>query len=217
MLKIHAITYNPWQENTYIIAGENGKCIIVDPGCFSDDEKHHLVSFLDDHQLNPTRLLNTHLHLDHVFGNHFVCEHFKLGAEAHKEDEFWLGKTVEYAKQFGFNLTQNPPALKGYLEHDQVIDFEGSTIKIIHVPGHSPGGLALYLEKENILIAGDILFRESVGRADLPGGDFPTLISGIKKHLLTLPEDTIVYCGHGPSTTIGHEKTYNSFIKYAEN
>ncbi len=212
MLKVHSITYNPWQENTYIISAENGECIIVDPGCLSPEEQTHLVSFLADNELNPVRLLNTHLHLDHVFGNRFVCEHFNLSAEAHKADEFWIEQTVSYAAQVGFLLEQNPPALKGYLEHNQIIEFGDSTIKILHVPGHSPGGVALYLEKENTLIAGDVLFRESIGRADLPGGDYDALILGIKTHLLSLPEKTVVYSGHGPSSTIGHEKIHNQFF-----
>ncbi|MGQ1784348.1 MULTISPECIES: MBL fold metallo-hydrolase [unclassified Saccharicrinis] len=212
MLKIHPLTYNPWQENTYIIAAENGDCIIVDPGCLTDEEQQHLVSYLEDNHLKPVRLLNTHLHLDHVFGNRFVCEHFKLGAEAHQGDEFWIEQTVPYATQMGFAIKENPPALKGYLQHAQVIEFGGSTIKMLHIPGHSPGGVALYMENENTVIAGDVLFRESIGRADLPGGDFDTLISGIKTHLLTLPDETVVYPGHGPSTTIGHEKKHNQFL-----
>ncbi|WP_066628140.1 MBL fold metallo-hydrolase [Labilibacter marinus] len=212
MLKIHPLTYNPWQENTYIISAENGDCIIIDPGCLEPKEQEHLVSYITEQNLKPVRLINTHLHLDHVFGNRFVCEHYNLGAEAHKDDEFWIEQTVPYAAQMGFQLEQNPPALKGYLEHKQVIEFGGSTIEIFHIPGHSPGGCALYMEKENSVIAGDVLFRESIGRSDLPGGDFDTLIAGIKEHLLTLPDETVVYSGHGPSSTIAHEKIHNQFL-----
>lgn len=212
MLKIHSIAYNPWQENTYIIEAPNGDCIIVDPGCLSPEEQEHLASFLSEKSLTPVRLLNTHLHLDHVFGNRFVCEKYNLGAEAHKDDEFWLEQTVPYAAQMGFQLEQNPPALKGYLEHRQLIEFGGSTIKIFHIPGHSPGGVALYMEREKIVIAGDVLFRESVGRADLPGGNFDKLINGIKINLFTLPDETVVYSGHGPSSTIAHEKANNPYF-----
>ncbi|SMO68934.1 Glyoxylase, beta-lactamase superfamily II [Saccharicrinis carchari] len=212
MLKVITIPFNPWQENTYIIAAENGECIIVDPGCLSPEEQEHLVTFLDDNKLTPVRLLNTHLHLDHVFGNHFVCEKYNLGAEAHKDDEFWLDQMVAYAAQMGVQIEQNPPALKGYLEHGQVIEFAGSTIQVRHIPGHSPGGVVFYMEKEKAVIAGDVIFRESVGRSDLPGGDFDTLISGIKTHLFTLPDETVVYSGHGPSSTIGHEKANNPFF-----
>lgn len=212
MLTIHTLTYNPWQENTYLIAAENGDCIIVDPGCLEPQEQEHFASFIEERKLNPVRLVNTHLHLDHVFGMRFVCDKYNMGAEAHRADEFWIEQTVPYAAQMGFQLEQNPPALKGYVEHNQTIEFGGSTIKILHVPGHSPGGVALYMEKEKTVIAGDVLFRESVGRADLPGGDFNALIFGIKEHLMSLPEDTVVYSGHGPSSTIGHEKVHNSFL-----
>ncbi|MCW3785617.1 MBL fold metallo-hydrolase [Plebeiibacterium sediminum] len=212
MLKVHTLIYSPWQENTYVVSAENGDCIIIDPGCLTAEEQQHLVNFISSNNLNPTKLLNTHLHLDHVFGNRFVCERYNLGAEAHKDDEFWIEQTVPYAAQMGMQLEQNPPALKGYLEHNQEIEFGGSVIKVLHIPGHSPGGIALYCEKEGFVIAGDVLFRESVGRADLPGGDFDTLINGIKTHLLTLPKETIVYSGHGPTTTIEHESKHNMFF-----
>lgn len=212
MLKVHTLTYNPWQENTYIIAAENGDCIIVDPGCLSVEEQDHLENYLEEKQLAPNRLFNTHLHLDHVFGNHFICERFNLGAEAHKADEFWIEQTVSYAAQMGMQVEQNPPALKSYFEDEQEIEFGGSVIKVLHVPGHSPGGVVFYCQKEGFAIAGDVLFRESVGRADLPGGNFDALIDGIKTKLLTLPDEVVVYSGHGPSTTIGHEKVHNAFF-----
>jgi len=212
MLKVHTLIYSPWQENTYVISADNGDCIIIDPGCLTADEQQHLVSFLTTNNFTPKKLLNTHLHLDHVFGNRFVCERYNLGAEAHEDDEFWIEQTVPYAAQMGMQLEQNPPALKGYLKHNQEIEFGGSIIKVLHIPGHSPGGVALYCEKEGFVIAGDVLFRESVGRADLPGGDFDTLIAGIKQHLLTLPMNTIVYSGHGPTTTIEHESKHNMFF-----
>ncbi|TLX75333.1 MBL fold metallo-hydrolase [Labilibacter sediminis] len=212
MLKVHTLPYNPWQENTYIISAENGDCIIIDPGCLSPEEQQHLVAYVSENKLNPVKLLNTHLHLDHVFGNRFVSEHFKLGAIAHKGDEFWLEQTVPYAAQMGMQLEQNPPALEGYLEDNQEIEFGGSVIQVLHIPGHSPGGVALYCPNEGFAIVGDVLFRESIGRTDLPGGDFDTLISGIKTKLLSLPDETVVYSGHGPSTTIGHEKVHNQFF-----
>ncbi len=212
MLKVHTLIYSPWQENTYVISADNGDCIIIDPGCLTAEEQQHLVNFISTNNFTPKRLLNTHLHLDHVFGNRFVCERYNLGAEAHKNDEFWIEQTVPYAAQMGMQLEQNPPALTGYLEHGQEIEFGGATLKVLHIPGHSPGGIALHCEKEGFVIAGDVLFRESVGRADLPGGDFDTLIAGIKEHLLTLPQDTIVYSGHGPTTTIEHESKHNMFF-----
>ena len=212
MLTVHTLTYNSWQENTYIMAADNVDCIIIDPGCLNVEEQKNLVNYLDEHKLVPKRLFNTHLHLDHVFGNHFVCEHYNIGAEAHKADEFWIEQTVAYAGQMGMHVEQNPPALTAYFEDGQKIKFGNSTIKVLHVPGHSPGGVVFYCESEGFAIAGDVLFRESVGRADLPGGDFDTLIEGVRSKLLTLPDEVIVYPGHGPSTTIGHEKLHNMFL-----
>lgn len=213
MLKVHTLPYNPWQENTYLISADNGECIIIDPGCLADHEQQHLVQYLKENNLTPTKLWNTHLHLDHVFGNRFVCDTFNLSAVAHKGDEFWIEKTVEYAGSMGIEVKENPPAIGTYFEDGQELEFGGSIIKIIHVPGHSPGGVVLYAEKEGFAIAGDVLFRDSIGRADLPGGDYDTLISGIKAKLLTLPAEVAVYPGHGPSTTIGYEKENNMHLQ----
>jgi len=212
MLKVRTLTYNPWQENTYVIESENGECIIVDPGCITAEEQQHLVNYLKTNNLTPVKLFNTHLHLDHVFGNHFVSERFNLGVEAHKGDEFWIDQTVPYAAQMGIQLEQNPPKISNYLEDGQKIQFGGSQIEVLHVPGHSPGGIVFYCSNEKFAIVGDVLFRESIGRADLPGGDFDTLINGIKTKLLVLADDVVIYSGHGPSTTIGHERNYNMFF-----
>ncbi len=212
MLKVHTLPYNPWQENTYILSAENGNSIVIDPGCLTAEEQQHLNTYMNDHHLTPARLFNTHLHLDHVFGNRFVCEEFGLGAEAHQGDEFWIEQTVSYAAQMGMQLEENPPNLKAHFEHGDEIEFEGSQIKVLHVPGHSPGGITFYCPKEGFAIVGDVLFRDSVGRSDLPGGDFDTLINGIKTNLFTLPDETVIYPGHGPSSTIGYEKQNNPFF-----
>jgi glyoxylase-like metal-dependent hydrolase (beta-lactamase superfamily II) len=212
MLTAHTLTYNPWQENTYIISAENGECIIIDPGCLDKHEQDHLVKYMEEKNLKPVRLLNTHLHLDHVFGNQFVCEEFNLWPEAHQGDEFWIEQTVSYAAQMGIQLNEKPPALKAYLTHGQEIEFGGSIIKVLHIPGHSPGSVVFYCEKEGFVIVGDVLFKESIGRADLPGGDFDSLITGIKENLMTLPDEVKVYSGHGPQTSIGYERTHNMFF-----
>ena len=212
-MKVHTIPLNPWQVNTYILSDESGECVIIDPGCFSDEEKEHLTRFISDNNLKPVRLLHTHLHLDHVFGTRFVSETYGLKPEAHPDDEFFIGITKDYASQFGVTLEENPPALGNYLNEGDEIKFGSSELKVIHIPGHSPGGITFYNSKEGILIAGDVLFKESIGRTDLPGGDYDTLISSIKNKLLTLPEDTVVFPGHGPSTSIGYEKGSNPFLK----
>ncbi len=213
MLTVHTLVYSPWQENTYLLAAENGECIIIDPGCFAENEQQHLVQYLKERNLKPTMLLNTHLHLDHTFGNRFVEETFNLKALAHKDDEFWIERTVEHSAQMGFPVKENPPALGGYIEDNQEIEFGGSTIKVMHIPGHSPGGVVLYCEKEGVVIAGDVIFRESVGRADLPGGDYATLITGIRSKLLVLPDEVEVYPGHGPKTTIAYERAHNMHLQ----
>jgi len=212
-MKVHTLPLNPWQVNTYILSDETGECVIIDPGCFSEEEQKQLTDFITENNLKPVRLLHTHLHLDHVFGTRFVYEKYDLKPEAHPDDEFLIGITKDYASQFGVTMEENPPELGNYLNEGDEVNFGNSSLKIIHIPGHSPGGITFYNENENILIAGDVLFRESIGRTDLPGGDYDTLISSIKTKLLTLPGETVVYPGHGPATSIEYEKTSNPFLK----
>jgi len=212
-MHIHTFPLNPWQVNTYIISDETNECVIIDPGCFSPEEQQQLTDFISENNLKPVRLLHTHLHLDHVFGTRFVSETYGLKPEAHPDDEFLISITKDYALQFGVTLEENPPALGNYLNEEDELTFGNSTLKVIHIPGHSPGGITFYNKEDKILIAGDVLFRNSIGRTDLPGGDYDTLISNIKNKLLVLPENTVVYPGHGPSTTIGDEKAENPFLK----
>ncbi len=213
MLKVHQLTYSMWQENTYLLAAENGDCIVIDPGCLSDAEKQHFAEYISTNNLNPVRMINTHLHLDHVFGCRFVAEKYNLKLEAHPDDEFWVERTVEFSSQMGVDLDQNPPAVENYIQDEEEIEFGGSVIKFLHIPGHTPGHLVFYLEKEKVAIVGDVLFKNSVGRADLPGGDFDTLINGIKSKLMVLPDDVKTYSGHGPSSTIGEERVNNMFLR----
>ena len=212
-MNIHTIPLNPWQVNTYILSDDSGECVIIDPGCFGSEEESKLSEFLSSNGLKPVRLLHTHLHLDHVFGTRYVSEKYGLKPEAHPDDEIFIPITKDYASQFGVTLDDNPPPLGAYLNEDDEIHFGKSNLKIIHIPGHSPGGIVFYSETDGIAIAGDVLFRDSIGRTDLPGGDHDSLISNIKNKLFTLPEDTVVYPGHGPSTTIGYEMKNNPFIQ----
>jgi len=211
-MNIHTLPLNPWQVNTIILSDETNECVIIDPGCFNAEEEQQLSDFISENGLKPVRLLHTHLHLDHVFGTRYVAEKYGIRPEAHPDDEFFIAFTKDYASQFGASIEQNPPELGNYLNESDTVSFGNTTLKVIHVPGHSPGGIAFYNENEGVLIAGDVLFRESIGRTDLPGGDFDTLISNIKSKLFILPAETIVYPGHGPSTTIGHEKENNPFL-----
>lgn len=212
MIKIDIIPINPWQENTYILSDETKECVIIDPGCLTVEEREAVSRFIEDKGYQPVRLLQTHMHLDHVFGSKYIADKYNLKLEAHKDDEFWGEQTVDYAANFGMELDSNPPAIGNYLTEGDKVTFGHSSLDVIHVPGHSPGGIVFYSCEDKIAIVGDVLFRESIGRADLPGGDFETLVSNIKNKLMTLDEDVKIYPGHGPSSTIGHEKARNPFL-----
>ncbi|MBR8535986.1 MBL fold metallo-hydrolase [Carboxylicivirga sediminis] len=212
MIHVDIIPINPWQENTYILSDETKECVIIDPGCLSAEERDAVARFIEQKGYQPVRLLQTHMHLDHVFGSKFIADKYNLKLEAHKDDEFWGEQTVEYAANFGMELDANPPAIGNYLNEGDKVTFGSSSLEVIHVPGHSPGGIVFYSKEDKIAIVGDVLFRESIGRADLPGGDFETLVSNIKNKLLVLDDEVKVYPGHGPASTIGHERTSNPFL-----
>ncbi len=211
-MNINIIPINPWQENTYILSDETKECVIIDPGCLSPEERDSVARFIDEKGYKPVRLLQTHMHLDHVFGSKFIADKYNLKLEAHKDDEFWGAQTVDYAANFGMQLDSNPPAIGNYLNEGDKVTFGQSSLEVIHVPGHSPGGIVFYSKSDKMAIVGDVLFRESIGRADLPGGDFDVLVSNIKSKLLALDDDVAVYPGHGPSSTIGHERQNNPFL-----
>lgn len=212
MLQIETLVFSPFQENTYVLWDETGDCVIVDPGCLEIREEQRLVAFIEQHNLKPVKLINTHLHLDHVFGSAFVADKWGLEIWAHRDDEFMIPNTVNHARNFGVSMNDNPPPVNHYISDGDDVTFGNTTLKVIHVPGHSPGGVAFYHQQSASLISGDILFRESVGRSDLPGGNHEQLIAGIMQKLMTLPDNVKVYPGHGPTTTIGWEKSHNSYL-----
>ena len=211
-MTIKTFTFNPFQENTYLVFDETNEAILIDAGCITDAEKQLLKLFIEDSNLNLKRLINTHLHLDHQFGNKFIFNTFGIKPEACVEDEYLLENVVAQARSFGFQVEEEAQLLGGYIIENQDIKFGNSSLKAIHVPGHSPGSMAFYSEKEGVLFAGDVLFYASIGRTDLPKGDYATLILSITKKLLTLPDSTVIYSGHGPTTTIGNEKTNNPYL-----
>lgn len=212
MITVDVLVFNPFQENTYVLYDETGECVIIDPGCLEIREEERLKKHITDKRLKPVFLLNTHLHLDHVFGNRYVCDTWDIPCKAHRDDAFFIDMIKPHALQYGIKVSENPPPVTQFINEGDEITFGNSTLKVIHVPGHSPGGVAFLSDACSFVIAGDVLFRGSIGRSDLVQGDFDVLIAGIRNKLLTLPENTIVYSGHGPSTTIGNEKAENPFL-----
>ncbi|MBP1613437.1 MAG: putative metallo-beta-lactamase [Bacteroidetes bacterium] len=199
--------------NCYVIWDETKEAVVIDAGCFYDEEKQALKNFILSNELNVKHLLNTHLHLDHIFGNPFMLKEFGLQAEACQIDEFWLESAPKQSRMFGFELKEAPVPLGKYLIDGDIITFGNITLEAIHVPGHSPGSLVFYCKEENCMFSGDVLFQGSIGRADLTGGNFEELKEHICSRLFVLPNETIVYPGHGAPTTIGIEKAENPFFR----
>jgi len=211
MLKIEVFVFSPIQENTYLLYNENKDCIIIDPGCYFQDEKDQLKSFITKYELQPKMLLNTHCHLDHVFGNKFIAENYQLTLRLHPFEQNMLMMAPSSGLMFDLPF-DNYQGEYIFLNEGDTIKLGTDVLDIIHVPGHSPGSICFYCKEQKFLIGGDVLFNGSIGRTDLPGGDFDTLITNLTKKVLSLPEDVTVYSGHGPVTTIGIEKKSNPFL-----
>lgn len=208
-MRVHKLTYNPFQENTYIVSDETNECIIIDPGCYTREEQDHLKVYVENEELKPVKLINTHCHIDHVLGNYFVSKHWNLELGMHEDDLTTLKNIPNYAAVYGFEGYQLSPEPTYFLNDGDKVTFGNSELDVLFGPGHAPGHIALYSEDDNFVINGDILFQGSFGRVDLPGGDFQTLKRTIIDKMFNLPESMTVYCGHGPETTIGHEKRTN--------
>ena len=212
MTRVYQLTYGPFAENTYVIADDDLNAIIIDPGMYHPEENAQFFEFINSHQLKPCRLLLTHAHLDHVFGVNWINKTYGLTPEIHFDDQIVYESAVIVAKQYGLNMNQLVPSNISLI-HNQVFKFGGSEFRIIHTPGHSPGSVCFRNDNEGYVISGDVLFQGSIGRTDLPGGDFNVLIRSINEHIINLAEDTIVYSGHGPVTTVGQEKISNPFLQ----
>ena len=211
-MHVKSFVFNPFYENTYLIWDDTGEALVVDPGCYEKYEQEELQQGIEELGLNIVGVINTHCHIDHVLGNYFAKTTYKcpLWVPRNEVDNY---RGVEvYAPQWGIQRFT-------WVEADQLIDFEGkmtfghTELEIIYVPGHSPGHVVFYHAPEQKLIGGDVLFRESIGRTDLPGGNHEELLKNIKEKLYTLPGETEVFPGHGPTTTIGYEKTHNPFVR----
>jgi len=211
MITIQQFTFNPYQENTYVLSDESGECVIIDPGMYDGQEQNSFVKKIKEAGLKPVLLLNTHCHIDHVFGNKFVFDNWGLKPQFHKGELFVLQSVPGYAPQMGLNYEMSPEP-EVYLEETGTVTFGNSTLELIFAPGHSPAHLCFYAKEDGFLIGGDVLFRNSIGRTDLPGGNHQQLLNNIREKLFVLPADVVVYPGHGPSTTIGFEKQNNPFL-----
>ena len=212
-MNIRTFTFNPFQENTYVIYEDNNDCIIVDPGCYTNEEENELSDFIKSKRLKPTKLINTHCHIDHVLGNKFVQERWGIDLYINKLEIPILESANDIAVNYGFNNYLHCKYPKYFIDEKNIIKLNNTYFQILFTPGHSPGHICLYNKKENILIGGDLIFKESVGRTDLPGGDYNTLIKSIKEKILVLNDKTKIYCGHGSSTTLKWEKEHNPFLK----
>ena len=212
-MKLKSFTFNQFYENTFIVSDSTNDCIIVDPGCYSNDEKNILKKYIDNNNLNPVKLINTHCHIDHILGNKFVAKTWMLNLETHQNDIELLENSSEIALLYGFIDYEKSPSTTQFLNEGDIVEFGNSKLKILYTPGHAPGHISLYSKEEKFIISGDVLFNGSIGRTDLPGGDFNVLIDSIKTKILCLDDDTVVYCGHGPATTVGYERANNPFLK----
>jgi hydroxyacylglutathione hydrolase len=214
MISIKTLVFNPFTENTFLVVGENKGCVIVDPGCYTREEQEQLAAVIEQESLKVVGLLNTHCHIDHVLGNAFVKNTYNVPLQVPEGDEQTLAAVPSYAANYGFPAYEHVAADE-LISVGQVLNFGSIELKSLFVPGHSAGHMAFVNEQEKICLGGDVLFDGSIGRTDLPGGNFDVLIESIKEKLFKLTDDTIVYPGHGPTTTIGHEKKNNPFCAVA--
>lgn len=212
MLQIHCLVFNPFYENTYLIATEAGEAIIIDPGCLELEEENRLKAFIETHQLRITKIINTHCHLDHVFGNQFVKDTYKVKMYCHANEQVILEHNHLTAQMYGIKRFA-PTQADGFITEGETIQVGEDTLEVLYLPGHAPGHIGLLNRKEKWLISGDVLFRESIGRTDFPFCNHQDLIDSINQKLFVLPDEVTVYAGHGQPTTIGHEKRNNPFLR----
>jgi hydroxyacylglutathione hydrolase len=209
--KVNRFVFNSFGVNTYVLTDNTGKCLIVDPACQSKQEENELAAFLTDNNIQPTGMVNTHFHIDHIIGNTFICNTFNLRPQCHKGSKMFWETAVEFGSVFGIKV-ENLIIPSNFIEEGDSIVFGDSSVQVLYTPGHADGSVCLVNHAERYVIAGDVLFRDSIGRTDLPTGNFDVLYQSITSKLFTLPDDYVVYPGHGPETTIGYEKRNNPFL-----
>ncbi|MDO5570843.1 MAG: MBL fold metallo-hydrolase [Bacteroidales bacterium] len=213
-MKVKKFQVNPFPVNTYVIYDENSKeCAIIDPGCYWDEERKDMEKFIEDNDLKVKHLLHTHLHLDHILSTPYFSKKYNIPFAANKKDEFLLIDGPKQASQWGLKLEFQPIAIEKELNENDIFNIGDSKFIVKEVPGHSPGSVVFYDEKDGIIFTGDVLFNSSIGRTDLKGGNHQDLIDNIRNKILVLPEETVVYSGHGQETTIGYEKKFNPYLR----
>lgn len=210
-MKIQSITFNPFQVNGYIVYDDSNEAILVDIACYDNSEEQFVIKFISENNLKPVAIINTHGHLDHICGNVFLKEYYKIPVYLHSDDNFLVKTALDHARMFGFEMKE-PPMPDYDLKDLDVFCFGLSELKLLHVPGHSPGSVALYSEAGAFVITGDALFAGSIGRTDLPKGNHHVLIESIREQLLVLPDATKVLPGHMEDSSIGYEKTNNPYL-----
>jgi glyoxylase-like metal-dependent hydrolase (beta-lactamase superfamily II) len=211
MTHVHQLTYGPFAENTYLISDEDGNTLVIDPGMYDAQENARMFEYLNAQKLKPVRLILTHAHLDHVFGVNWFHSQYGLSPEVHEKEMIVYNSAQAVAMQYGLSMDKLVGAEVALVE-GTTFTFGDAQFEIRFTPGHSPGSVCFYNESEKYVISGDVLFQGSVGRTDLPGGDTDTLLRSIQSQVLTMPDDVIVYSGHGPLTTVGQERVSNPYL-----
>ncbi|MEA3504068.1 MAG: MBL fold metallo-hydrolase [Bacteroidota bacterium] len=212
MINFQIFAFNSFQVNTIILHDETKECVIIDAACYTQQEKETLVSYIKEAGLTPKKLINTHNHIDHILGSAFVCDTFDIPLCAHKEGDVFLKTAHSSATVFGMEI-EKIPTVSHYIEEGDIIEFGNSSLKVIYTPGHADGSICLYNKEQNFLIVGDVLFKDSIGRTDLPTGDYDLLHKNINEKLFSLGDDIKIYPGHGPQTTTRYEKANNPFLQ----
>ena len=211
MISVYRFVCNAFAENSFLLFDHTGECIFIDPGFDTEAERKALSDFVREQKLKPKMIALTHGHLDHVWGSLWLSRTYTIPMAAHPNEAMLLQYAPAFAQRYGFSM-EMPPNISMELQEGELLRFGESELRMLHVPGHSPGSIVFYCEAQGFCIAGDVLFKESIGRSDLPGGNHEQLVSGIREKLMVLPENTLVYPGHGDTTTIGHEKAFNPFL-----
>lgn len=213
MITIKSFAFNPFQENTYILSDSKGKCIIIDPGCYSAEEEKEMNQYIEDNNLEPVACLLTHSHIDHILGCKYVQNMYGLAPRMHQGELTGYHAGAMIANMYGIPNYEHAAESPDFISENQNLEYGDMKFQVIFTPGHSAASVSFYNEEGGFIIAGDVLFRESIGRTDLPGGDYLTLEKSIKEKIFALPKETVVYCGHGPSTTIRYEMVNNPFVR----